>query len=208
MERKQRSNKSKKKTITTTREEDDIPQIQLIPTYYKVLRFKNLNTDPSADVTLLIGDLLSALGTVSASSTTGYPFAKSVKVKRISIWGAPKSDSSGAFSEAFIDWHSSSGFSSGNKKSDISISNARPCFVTSTPPRGSLCEFWCELTTVQYVTIRVPLGGIVDVHVDWKQAEAAVSPITSIFSAGFVYYGKLDFSTNALLEPVGLESFG
>jgi hypothetical protein len=152
---------------------------------------------------------LAALGVVSVTSTSGYCVAKAVKVKKIVIWGAPKSDDDTSYAEAFIDWHSSSGFSSGNKKSDISISNAKPCFVSSKPPVGSLCEFWNELTSVQYCTIRVPVNGIVDVHVNWKQAEeGVVGPIVSIFSVGFMYYGKLDFSTTALLAPVGLASFG
>jgi len=186
----------------------DIPQYQTVPTFSRKLRFRNTNTDATADVPLLIGDLLAAIGVNSATSTTGYTIAKAVKVRRITIWGAPKSDSAGDYSEAMIDWHSSSGFSSGNKKEDVSISNAKPCYVTSKPPRGSLCEFWCENGSVEYCTIRMPLGGIIDVDISFKFAEAQTALITSIFSPGFLYYGKLDFTNNALIVPLGLESFG
>jgi hypothetical protein len=198
-----------KRNEVLTLSREHIPAIQVVPTYHKVLRFRNLNTDATAETTLTIGDLLAALGVVSVSSTQGYMVAKAVKVLKIEIWGAPKSDDDSSYAETFIDWHSSSGFSSGNKKADISISNAHPVYVSSKPPRGSLCEFWCELTTVQYATIRVPINGIVDVTVNWKQAEESLNgPVTSIFSVGFMYYGKLDFSTTALLAPVGLASFG
>lgn len=146
------------------------------------------------DRVLNIGDLLTSLGVIGMDTGNAAAVAKAVKVKSITIWGTPKSDSDHAKSEAFIDWHSSSGFSSGNKKQDVSLSNAKPCYVHSKPPRGSLCEFWCELGTVQYCTVRVPAGGVIDVAVDWKQAEDICYLVTGtlLFDAGKMLFGKLD----------------
>jgi hypothetical protein len=194
-------------------EPGDIPQIQLLPTFHSILRYRNIETSTDyQDFTLNIKDLLGGIGVIAATTGSANGIARSVLIKRISIYGAPKGDTTDTDCQAFIDWHNSTGFSSGNKKADFSVSNAKPLFLTSKPPRGSISEFWSELNSMTYATVRIPRGGIIDVDVVWKGAESTTNSyvLTLGFTPGNFYRCKLDFSAGGspVLLPVGMASFG
>lgn len=198
--------KNKKREFLGVRDESDIPQLQLQPIFQRTLRFVCASSGQH-NAPLNSADLLCALGMIASDSNTGHALARTVKVKKIQIWAVPKSDSDGAWQEAYIDWHNSTSFASGFKVGDVSISNARPLHVSSRPPKESVCNFWMQGDSIQYVTVSVPAGAIIDITVNFTMAdEATVSQnILAYFTVGEMRYGKLDQTSGAQLIPVGLD---
>lgn len=184
----------------------DPPQMQTQPVFHRKLRFVSVGPGATQDKTLTSLDLFAALGCVSTGSFQGACLAYTAKVKRISIWCTPKSDSDGAWQHVAIDWHNSTSFASGKKVSDVSISNARPAYVTSTPPEDSVCNLWMQGTNIQYATITVPLGSIVDIDVSFTLPDQNphVQTITGVQPVGIMFYGYLDESTGGYLQPTDL----
>jgi hypothetical protein len=186
----------------------DPPQIETSPTFSRVLRFQNQNST-AISTPLNALDLMNACGKYSYTSSglTIAAVAYNVKVKKIEIWAAPLSDSTGAFATASLDWHSSSAFGSGKKVSDISVSNARPLHLVSKPPRESICRFWMQDPTVQYVTITVPPGAVIDVHVNYTMPDNDIHSSTNVsfLTVGRVYYGSLDYTVGDHLQPTDLK---
>jgi hypothetical protein len=139
----------------------------------------------------------------------GSAVVQSFKIRKIEIWGAPKSDSDGAWQQAYIDWTNSTSFGSSKRVGDVSISNAKPLHVKSAPPKESVCNFWVQKTGIHYATISFPTGAVIDIHVSYVMADPNVSTpqlaIPLFFSPGQMKYGKLDQSTTATLVQQGLE---
>jgi hypothetical protein len=177
------------------------------PTFSRRLRFQNQG--PALTEALNALDLMNACGKYSYTSSglTTAAVAFNIKVKKIEIWAAPLSDSTGAFTTASIDWHSSSAFGSGKKVSDSSISNARPLHVVSKPPKDSICGFWMQDPTVQYCTVSIPPGGIIDVLVNYTMPDNAIHSSTNVsfLTVGNIYYGSLDYSIGDHLQPTDLK---
>jgi len=185
----------------------DPPQMESSPTFSRRLRFQNQG--PALTEALNALDLMNACGKYSYTSSglTTAAVAFNIKVKKIEIWAAPLSDSTGAFTTASIDWHSSSAFGSGKKVSDSSISNARPLHVVSKPPKDSICGFWMQDPTVQYCTVSIPPGGIIDVLVNYTMPDNAIHSSTNVsfLTVGNIYYGSLDYSIGDHLQPTDLK---
>jgi len=203
---KNKSKRTKQRQFLEVRDASDIPQLQLQPVFQRTLRFVNAS-GTQLQAILNSADLLCCLGMIASDSNNGHALARTVKVKKIQIWGVPKSDSDGAWQEAYIDWHNSTSFASGFKVGDVSVSNARPLHVHSKPPKDSVCNFWMQGETIQYASISMPTGGIIDITVNFTMADQATvtQNVLAYFTVGEMRYGKLDQSTTASLIPVGLD---
>jgi hypothetical protein len=186
----------------------DPPQLDTQPTFFRKLRYIQIG-DSQKEISLLSDDLFNALGymTFTSDGLSKSAIAYTVKVKKIEIWAAPKSDSDGAWQHASIDWHNSTSFASGKKVSDVSISNARPLHVVSKPPRDSVCNFWMQNGGIQYVTISVPVGAIVDIDVSYTMADNATHSSTgsTFHPPGYIFYDFLDNTTGGFLQPTDLK---
>lgn len=183
---------------------EDIPQISAQPVFKRRLRFRNSNAGEVL-TTLRSDELFNSCGMI-AEGFSRYPIAFAVKVRRITIWGAPKSDTSGAFSQIDVDWHNSTSFASGKKYTDCSISNAHPAYLTCKPPPNSVCNLWMQSTGIQYCEIRVPEGAIIDLDVSYTLADdlvhsfaGATNQATALFVMGYL-------DQNNFLKPVGNNS--
>lgn len=182
----------------------DPPQLDTQPVFSRRLRYVNTSGEQQISA-LRSGDLFNALGYVQEGLNI-VPFAYTAKVKLIEIWATPKSDSDDSWQHASIDWHNSTSFASGKKVSDVSISNARPLHVISRPPRDSVCNFWMQAPGIEYCTLDIPRGAIVDIVVNFTLADS-VTHATSISQVGTnqnVYYGRLDYFTGGYLKPTDL----
>lgn len=185
----------------------DPPQLDTQPTFNRRLRFVQTNSGQKV-IPLTSVDMFNALGFLVDFSTTAYPMAYTFKIKSIEIWASPKSDSDNSWQHASIDWHNSTSFASGKKVSDVSISNARPLHVYSKPPKDSVCNFWIQNTGVQYVTLDVPTGAIVDVVVSYTMADSTTHEnvlVGLVDNSPQIYYGYLDTQAGTnCLRPTDL----
>lgn len=181
----------------------DPPQLQLSPTFHKTLRFVNT---AGADVTtpLVSLDMLSALGSIATGTLTGKTICSAFKIKAIEIWATPKSDSDGAYQSAYLEWKNSTSFSKSTRVQDMSNSNARPLHIRSSPPPLSVCDLWIHGPTVEYASLKVPTGAIIDVSVNFQIADSGEPQTVSYAVAGSVgeiRYARLDQSlTNVLTQ--------
>ena len=203
------SKKAKAKSKPRQNSNLDPPQLMAQPVFNRTLRFINSQSG-TRDIPLNSLDLFAALGCISLGGSSANCIAYTAKVKRISIWCTPKSDSDGAWQNVAIDWSNSTSFSSNKKVSDASISNARPAHVSSKPPLESVCNFWLQGTSVQYATITCPLGAIVDINVSFTTCDSKgvhTQTIQGVQPLGTFFYGYLDESTRSVgfgLQPVDL----
>jgi hypothetical protein len=171
---------------------EKIPKITAYPAIRKTLRFRNSAAYSGA---LNVGGLLMSGGMVAFATNSSACIHNSVKVHRIRIWSAPKTDSTGEFRQANVQWNSSSGYSCTQKFFDTSISNAEPLFVESRPQKDSLAHDWMSLFTVQYCNISLPdVGCIVDIDCSMIQSVSQGINVTTALAAtlGHLNYGNLD----------------
>lgn len=192
-----RKRSKKAKSFGAAREQtrlrnEKIPKIPCYPAIRKTLRFRNSAAYSGA---LSVGGLLMSGGMIAFATNSSSCIHNSVKVHKIRIWSAPKSDSTGEFRQASVQWNSSSGYSCTQKFYDTSISNADPLYVESRPQKDSLASEWMSLFTVQYCNIALPdVGCIVDIDCSMVQSVSQGVNVTTALAAtlGYLYYGNLD----------------
>jgi hypothetical protein len=202
----------KTKVITNNNRNSSVqehpPQRQSQPVLSRVLRFVNT---ASVQVEFQVNsfDLICALGVIPITSSTAYAICKSVKLKRVQIWAAPKSDSDSAHKEAFVDWDTNTSFGCSKRVSDVSMSNAHPLYIDTKPPKEGVSSFWSYGNpVVNLATVSVPTAAVVDVTVNFTMADRSMllQTISLFFTVGQISYAKLDQSGTAALMPVGLQN--
>jgi hypothetical protein len=182
---------------------EHIPKLMAFAEVTRTIRFRN---SAVYNGPLNVGGLLMAAGMVQFANNSSACVFKSLKVHRIRIWAAPKTDSTGERRIADVQWASSSGFSKGQKPYDVSISNAEPLFIETRPDKNSLCSSWMSLFTVQYANINLPdIGAIVDVHASFVQNNGQGVNVTTalIGTVGTQYFGYLDSTGSGNIAVVG-----
>jgi hypothetical protein len=189
------------------RDPSDIPQIALQPVYSRILRFVN-TADVAITRDFISDDMFGAIGQMAVTTSAAHSIAGSFRVKRIQIWASPKSDSDGAWQEAYVDWVNNTSFGSHKRFGDVSISNAKPLHVNTTPPKESVCNLWIQKTGIYYATMRLPPGAVIDVHVNYTMLDqdkvGVLSTIALFYTVGEMFYGKLDQTGGASLIQVSM----
>lgn len=208
----------RKKQQKVDKERLEPPSFLSLPVMHRRLRFRNTATTDQTFIINAIG-IFCALGFIPDNlNDRAYACrTKNILIKKIQVWAAPKSDSSDAFKTASIDWHNSTGYCSGKKKSDTSISNTRCLYISSKPPKNSVSNFWIESSNTEIVTLHLPPSAIVDLSVNYTINEGLCAYASmSNFTIGSpvlntVYHGRLDFNSSAnsggYLIPVDLVTF-
>lgn len=204
----------RKKQQKQDKERLEPPSFLSLPVFHRRVRFRNSATADNTTFVITAGMICTTLGfLVDSLNDRAYPITKNILVKKIQIWAAPKADSSSGFKTASIDWHNSTGYCSGKKKSDSSISNTRSLYISSRPPNHSVSNFWIEAFNTEIVTLVLPPSAIVDLSVSYTASEGQLSWVSmSNFpgtpSNNTMYYGRLDFNSSAngggYLLPVDL----
>jgi hypothetical protein len=179
----------------------DPPMYLSLPSYSVKLRFVCTNT-VQADYVLDAGNLCIATGcVVDTANSRAYAPANVVKIRKIQIWAAPKSDTTDGVKTASIDWHNSTGYASGKKISDTSVSNARVLYVSSKPPSNSISSFWMELWATQFATVSLPPYAVIDISLTYRCAHStmnyrSISNYISTPASNTLFHGRLDFNSS------------
>lgn len=186
----------------------DPPQFALQPVFNRRLRFVNAAASTIEEALKSI-DMLSALGAIAMGDGNAYAICASFRLKSIEIWATPKSDSDGAWQSAYVEWHNSTSFAKSTKVADASNSNARPLHIFAKPPKDSVCNFWIQGDAVEYLTIKVPTGAIIDFNVQFTMCDLTESRLvldSDVHPAGSVLYGSVDRSSLSQLVQIDRQS--
>ncbi len=151
--------------------------------------------------------LLSA-GYIANTSVTGL--FRAARIRRLEIWFRAPTTLAGTSTgvpSASVTWTNgtTSSFAPYSEISATAMSNSEPTYFSVAPPRDSLQRNWFHSGVGNLFTLKVPQGGIVDLHVDLMFNDGDVGTTTAVASGtlGAVYGMPLDGSADALL-PVGL----
>lgn len=185
----------------------DPPQMNMQPTFRRRMRFLNSADVTCQDVIKSI-DVLGALGCLATATNIGtesFTIASAARIKSVEIWGAPKSDSTGAWCSAVVEWKNSTSFSKSTRVEDVSISNARPLHVFTKPPKNSVSDLWFHGPAVELFHIKVPPGAIIDLVVEFlicdiKEPLSVTLP--AIASEGDMIFTPLNLSSLNCLPQI------
>jgi len=79
----------------------------------------------------------------AATATTGYRLFETIKIRRVSCWGSPSTNSS--YSMLTLAYSAAASSSIGSQSivyTDVSLNNADVSYVSAVPPTQSLAENW------------------------------------------------------------------
>lgn len=182
----------------------DPPSFAMQPTNHRRMRFIS-TSDGDLNVVIFSVDILAALGAMSMGGTDARTICSSFRIKRIDIWGSPKSDSDGAWQSAVVEWKNSTSFSKSSKVQDASNSNARPLHISTKPPPLSVCDLWVHGPLVELFHMKVPTGAIIDITVDYllcDRGEPLLISLPSSATTGELQYCRLDFSSSNQITQI------
>jgi len=85
------------------------------------------------------------------------------------------------------------------------MSNSEPTYFAVVPPKKSLQADWFHYAVGNLFTLKVPQGGLVDLHVDlmFNDSDVGATTATATSTLGAVYAMPLDGSSDTMV-PVGL----
>lgn len=171
-------------------------------------------------------DIILSGGGVGSSATLVTAFSLAAKIKRIQVWSAvpiTTTASSSNVNTLRFTWGGAdnSVASPYNVISDTSLTNSRPLYIDTRPPKGSIPSFWIQndnsevlftlngIATTGAIT-SAPAGTIVQVDCMFKlyatrTTGATFAPSAAVV-AGTTYYPPLDANSTKLLVPVDLPS--
>jgi hypothetical protein len=108
------------------------------------------------------GNMLNMLIMNTGGSTTNYRILNAIRLKSISVWSAETT--SGSVSTIDVEWLSNYGPST--VVSDTSVSLIMPAYITSSPPKDSLAQFW-SLSGINesesLYLLSAPVGSVIDI---------------------------------------------
>ncbi len=149
-----------------------------------------------------LGDLLCLADT----ATSAYQIAKSVRIRRVEMWGPPASTLVPV--TVSLEWEGVSAGAYGNsiKISDTSVGSTRVAHLNVKPPKSSQISQWQSATAGNNLfTLIYPVGAIIDVHYSMTIREdagaQAVSGAVAGATVGQVYLRSLDSVAGAAILP-------
>jgi hypothetical protein len=167
-------------------------------------------------------DLLTVCGVIAASTSAAYAIQNSVRLKRLTFWGAsPTYSSFGAPlpSRISVLWQNNaslnSAFNTELEKSDISTSTAYPAYLSMAPPRGSLAAQWLSPISTSapgtLFQLSCNVGSILELEIEMVQQDGTglTLSIVNVATAGTVGYTRCDkFAGTNVFDPVALTLIG
>ncbi len=166
-------------------------------------RFQANAAGTSTISTVSLGDLLC----VAATTTSAYQIAKSVRIRRVEMWGPPASNLTPV--TVSLEWADGSAGTYGNsiKISDTSVGSTRVAHLNAKPPKSTQTSMWQSATSGNNLfTLIYPSGAIIDVHYSMTvQEDAGATAVTGAVAGatvGQVYVRSLDSPSATILIPV------
>jgi len=132
---------------------------------------------------------------ICTAANTFWSIVSDIKVKRVKIWDTPTAV--GGISTCSLQWMSFSG--PRPVVSDTSIGDAKPLYVTATPPKESLANQWSGATSTQNSEVLFEFtcsaNAVVDIEVDiiyhngFEDSTGGYGPytLTTVGAVGSVY---------------------
>jgi hypothetical protein len=142
----------------------------------------------------------------AASATAAHSLFQSVKLNRVSIWGAPPGTTGGAtVSCEFLG--SNSGGPSGPSRifSDTVLGTSGTAKLVVKPPKTSYAGMWLGTSGEGVISLVVPEGSVVDLDVTFVLSNGVATLASTTIAAGTagaIYSLALDFTGSAVLAPV------
>lgn len=175
------------------------PPINAVPIRNAHIRYRSTGTVLIRDI--YRRDLLNLCYGVQNTSTFGINLFGAVKLNRVDCWAFLGGGDTSVLDVA-IDLTMSS--DTGPHKRKVDVGNAmRPAYVSMKPDRFSLANFWSnsvsDLTEVLFtVNSTSALGTVVDIWIEWTQADGVDRFVTLPVAAGnnLFLYNNLDNSTS------------
>ncbi len=201
----QKNQKSNKKSKSRNGGVGTAQPIQFKPTVQvdHKFRFQASAAGSSTITTDSLGDLLC----VAATATSAYQLAKSIRIRRVEMWGPPASNLSPV--TVALEWEALSAGSFGNsiKLSDTSVGSTRVAHLNAKPPKSTQVSMWQSATAGNNLfTLTYPVGAIIDIHYSMTVREdagaQAVTGAVAGATVGQVYCRNLDSTGSNLLNPV------
>jgi len=201
----------------------DLPQHQATQTLTSSKRYI---MTAAGGISIVASDIILSGGVVGVSASLSYGFCLAAKLRRVQVWSAvpiTTSTSTANVNTLRFTWGGAdnSVASPYSVVSDTSLTNSRPLYVDTRPPKGSIPSFWMQNDTGEVLfTINgisstgaitsAPAGTIIQVDVMYKlyatrTVGASWAPSAAV-TTGTTYYPPLDATSTKLCVPVDLPS--
>ncbi len=124
--------------------------------------------------TISANQLISILGVGSGLSGNGWRILRSVRIRKVEMWGMFSGTTSTNISEntpvsMYVEFPNSPNLGPGGpdiRYSDLSIGTARPGHIVCRPPPTSISGMWLNRNDAPVLTLRYPQNAILDLTLD------------------------------------------
>jgi hypothetical protein len=177
-------------------------------------------------ITVTSADLVNSCGGMAISTTQIAVIAVAVKLKRVQVWSAvpiTSGLSSTNVNTLRFTWGGVDNTPGTTNQiiSDTSLTNSRPLYISTRPPKGSLSSWWMQADAGEPIFVvngisaagaitSCPAGTVIQVDAEFKlyasrAAGGLVLPTAAVVVSTF-YYPLLDASSTKTCVPVDLPS--
>jgi hypothetical protein len=186
------------------------PALESVTSLKRWYRFTATNTN-AATMPVTVGNLLSAMGCLAATTSSVVSMCSSVRIFGIRAWTSPEIATGAATTSLSVFWSNASDI---NSPDEEKVNSVIPFvtgmgYLSERPPKSSLSSFWwnSNTTSQQLFSLIVPPGSIIDVQLAGRLSNnfgTTATSVAAVASVGKAYYLPLDGVTNHFLQPVGL----